>query len=308
MICTNCNFSNRPGSTFCQNCGQSLSTQQPTVNQSQQPVSAQAYAPPQPTNLRSQQAPTPPPANVAGQDAQATAGFWGPFAGYGNRTNYNTWLLDNLGNREASFHQAITQRFQQRQVPGSTMQHITLTASGVLVAQRPYYFVKREITTVALYISQFGNDLFISQSTYIKSPISNARVIAFVMMILYLMFFPGFIGARISAYADGFGFLGGGSSVGFPIFSLLCGGPIYSMSVISILVFFIYTIYKTIKDKDPLAGLRRAPDEFNKDDAEALEKAVEETVRQSLDSIGVQANMMPKAQKQSFSSGGMRLI
>jgi hypothetical protein len=52
--------------------------------------------------------------------------------------------------------------------------------------------------------------------------------------------------------------------------------------------------------------LRTPPNEFQQDDAIALEKAVEETVRQSLDQVDIDVSLMPPAQDKSF--GRPRLI
>jgi len=57
----------------------------------------------------------------------------------------------------------------------------------------------------------------------------------------------------------------------------------------------LHMVYKFLTDKDPLALLRTPPNEFQQDDVIALEKAVEETVRQSLDAIGIDTALMPPA-------------
>jgi hypothetical protein len=54
-------------------------------------------------------------------------------------------------------------------------------------------------------------------------------------------------------------------------------------------------VYKFLTEKDPLMLLRTPPNEFQQDDIIALEKAVEETVRQSLDTIGIDSALMPPA-------------
>jgi len=54
-------------------------------------------------------------------------------------------------------------------------------------------------------------------------------------------------------------------------------------------------IYKFFTEKDPLALLRTPPNEFQLDDTVALEKAVEETVRQSMDVVGIDSGLMPPA-------------
>ena len=48
-----------------------------------------------------------------------------------------------------------------------------------------------------------------------------------------------------------------------------------------------YSIFKWVAERDFWAGLRVRANEFNEDDLMALEKAVEQTVRVSLDELGL---------------------
>lgn len=312
MQCQTCGTQNRADSKFCQGCGATLpittqqSAQPPTQKFNTPPPIPQPPAQPIPAPPRPVQ-PTPPPlgANIAGQHDQAAANIWGPFAGYGSRRRHVSWLLDNLGHRESDLHRAITQRFSLREVAGSQMEYKTLTAQGVLVQQRPFYFVTRRITTAALYIAQFGKDLYISQATYVKSPISPLRIIIVALVLLYQLTYPSWLGSRVEAALGG-GLFGG--SAAFPTALLCLGGPLYVGTSISLFLLVFYSLYKFLADKDPAAAFRKLPDEFDEDDAIALEKSVEETVRQALDSIGIQGNLMSVAQQQSFGSGTARLI
>ncbi|MEM7112141.1 MAG: zinc ribbon domain-containing protein [Chloroflexota bacterium] len=311
MQCQTCGTQNRSDSKFCQGCGATLpaapqqSTQVPTQRFNAPPPIPKPPSQPAPAQPRPiQPAPPPPGANIAGQHDQAAANIWGPFAGYGSRRRHVSWLLDNLGQRESELHSAITQRFSLRELAGSQMEYKTLTAQGVLVQKRPFYFVTRGITTAALYIAQFGKDLYISQTTYIKSPISPLRIVIAAVILIYQLAYPSWLGARIEASLGG-GFFGGEP---FPTALLCLGGPIYVGTSITLFMLVFYSLYKFLVDKDPVAAFRKLPDEFDEDDAVALEKSVEETVRQALDGIGIQSNIMPVAQQQSFGSGTSRLI
>ena len=61
----------------------------------------------------------------------------------------------------------------------------------------------------------------------------------------------------------------------------------------------LHMIYHFITEKDLLALLRTPPNEFQLDDTIALEKAVEETIRQSMDAIGLDANLLTPSETYS---------
>jgi hypothetical protein len=310
MQCPQCNKTNSAGSRFCQFCGAKMGPETAVAT----PISAS-----QPTRAVPSQVSTPlaqassvgkPASSPAYQATQVGAGgtstfnIWGPFAGYGTRRRHVSWLLDDLGQKAEALHNAVTDRFKQRQVPGSNMHWVTLVAQGLIVERRPFYFVRRGITTVALYIARFGQDLYISQVTYMKSPISNVRVAIVGLMLLFWLYSVTLYQAALVDSLSGFDpFFGTGR--GFPFFLLCVVGPLSLTNNFALLLLFLFSIYKWLREKDFLAVLRRTPNEFQEDDTIALEKAVEETVRQSLDKIGIDVNLMPR--KQDYGSRG-RLI
>jgi hypothetical protein len=149
----------------------------------------------------------------------------------------------------------------------------------VFVEQRNYFILQRGLATLALYIAKFGRDLFISQASYLKPPISNFRVTMVIVMfasIIYEVYAPvaSVLGIGSSRYSSG-GDLGA-------FFTYCIVGPVafFSFFALSGLIFF--SAYKWLTEKDFFAALRVPPNEFNEDDLMAMEKAIEETVRQSL--------------------------
>lgn len=243
-----------------------------------------------------------------GSGGASGANIWGPFAGYGTRGRHASWLLDDLGEKAGALHEAVTRRFQQREIPASAMNWTTLVAQGILVERRPFYFVKRGITTVALYIAQFGKDLYISQVTYAKGPISNVRVGILIFMVLFQLYFMFSFSNSVFGAVEGLlgslSLFGGGSSASplSLVFLACCVGPLGFFNTLAWLVLVPYSVYKFITEKDFWAILRTPPNEFQIDDTIALEKAVEETVRQSLDAIGVDSSLMPPAPEKSYSA------
>ena len=296
IICTKCGEPNPDNSRYCQFCGNSM------------PVK-EVQAPSKATPLIGQSIPNPysaPPPRQSGNNIGQLGGggtvggsIWGPFAGYGTRGRHSSWLLDNLGDKANALHEAVTQRFQQREIPASTMNWQPLVAQGVLVERRPFYFVRRGITTVALYIAKFGRDLYISQVTYVKGPFSSVRIGILVFMILFQLFFMFSFTDAVAGAAEqmlgSFSLFGGGNSSGSStmlIIMLCCVGPLGFLNTLAWLILLPYSAYKYLTEKDFLAILRTPPNEFQIDDTVAMEKAVEETVRQSLDAIGIDTSLM----------------
>jgi hypothetical protein len=201
------------------------------------------------------------------------------------------------------------------------MRQETLVARGLIVESRPYFILKRGLVSVALYINQFGQDLFVSLVSYLKPPISNFRVAVLGLMLLfwaYMMFiytnalkneFISYLTGLADSFSGGLNLFGNASPTPPPspeaLIALLCViGPIGLLNNLALLLFAVYSAYKFLTEKDLLAGLRVPPNEFNEDDLMALEKAVEQTVRISLDEIGLNADDL----KPIASSEGRRLI
>lgn len=287
MKCPSCHQENPGGSRFCQYCGAAL----PETAVSPAPTPNLPTAPPssEPARIPS---PAPPamPIGQLGSGGQSGGSIWGPFAGYGTRGRHVSWLLDNLGHKAEALHEAITLRFQQRQIPQARGNWQPLTAKGLVVERRPFYFIRRGITTVALYVAQFGQDLYISQVTYVKGPIGNVRLIVVALMLLFQLYysivFPAALNNSLSSALGGLGLFsrGGGS---FPFLLLCLVGPLGLLNNLALMFLLIFSLYKWVRERDFLAVLRARPNEFQEDDTIAIEKAVEETVRQALDTVGI---------------------
>ena len=234
------------------------------------------------------------PMLVGGVTGVSAASIWGPFAGMGTRGRHVAWLLDNLGQKAEDLRNAVTHRFQDRHIPNVSVQPQILVAKGLLVEQRPYYLIRRGRTTIGLYIAQFGKDLYISQVSYFKGPISVARIIIVSLMTIFALFYP----LMLSGVADNVNVgLGGVSGLGEMVGMLCCMGPVYLGVWLALILMALFAVYKFVADKDILAPLRVQPNEFDQDDLIALEKAVEQTVRESLDVVGIEQELMPPAEE-----------
>lgn len=303
MNCPNCGTQNDPRNRFCLKCGTQLATAgqpeatPPPSGPSTMPQtgpssgwshSSQGAVPhdsfPLADHLRKSRGASwhsqdgyPHPGDYGG-GATAFLNIWGPFAGYGTRKRHVGWLLDEEGHRTPELIEKIEERFRKREIPGAGLFKRSLIARGVIVEMRPYFLVRHGLATLALYVSQFGRDLFISQASYLKPPISNFRALVFgamvVLQVLTTCILPT---ALVDAASNDLDALGSGLA------TLLCVlSPVAVLNFVVLPLVFLFGLYKWVKEKDFWAFLRTPPNEFNEDDLMAMEKAVEETVRQSL--------------------------
>ena len=300
--CTNCHVENEIGFRFCKACGAPLVTAE--LSGSSSGPSDDSAPPISPTDQKVGAS-----AQAVGQMGAAglsSLNIWGPFAGYGERGRHVSWLLNNLGDRSEALRDAVTERFNEREIPGARVRPLTLTGKGVAVERRPYYLAQRGIATAALYIARFGHDLYISQVTYARGAISPLRAIIVLLMLLFQVIYVPAIIASV-APIDFFGNLDILQMYGLRDYNfaglgalICCVGPFWFFNGLALFLLALHMFYKFLTIKDPLSMLRLPPNEFQQDDIIALEKAVEETVRQSLDTIGIDASLMPPAAEYGF--------
>ncbi len=168
--------------------------------------------------------------------------------------------MENRGDRARELFDRVAARFRDRQFPGITFQQQTLIAHSSIVEKRTYLILRRHLACTALFITQYGKDLYIAQLSYIKPPVSYARVLILGLMLLF---------ALVTLFASSIT-----SSLG-------------TLNNLALIVFAAYSLHKFLAEKDPLAGLRMAPTEFNIDDLMAMEKSAEHTVRMVMSEIGL---------------------
>jgi hypothetical protein len=283
MNCPKCGTLNDDANRYCLKCGTAL-TVSLGVEGSQQ-VFQQAEA------QRAFPRGGYPPQAYYEHPGGGALNIWGPFAGYGSRRRHVGWLLDGEGQRAPELNDTIDKKFRERQIPGTGLTREILVGRGVFVETRPYFILRRGLVSLALYVTHFGRDLFISLASYLKPPISNFRVIVLAVMLVfqtYMTFlYPRVLSDSFDRFAGSLSLLGQSQPQSADaLFTLLCVvGPLGGLNGLALLIGFVFSTYKWLKEKDFLAALRVPPNEFNEDDLMAMEKAVEETVRDSLTEI-----------------------
>lgn len=329
MQCPNCGQTNLANASFCKFCGNALAPSQaqagpaplaagppppapglgaaPTAQVGPQSVAPGAgpypYHPPppppggQPWGSPYQQPYGPPNVAPMGPIGQSPFNIWGPFAGFGTRGRHVAWLLGAMGDRADVLRNTISMRFAARAIVDAVVSDRVLVGQGVAVEQRPYFLIQRKVATVGLYIARLGDDIYISQVTYARGPLSVARSILLAVMLIFqlFVFFGGadsFLGSLTPSSMLG---LDGGPDMGGLAFFFCCIGPLGLLNTFALLIAASITVWRTVTDKDPLAILRTTLNEFNQDDVIGLEKAVEETVRECMDQVGIDRRLLPPA-------------
>lgn len=283
MNCANCGTYNQAANRFCLKCGTALSAQEarevlPSLNAPEAQVSNwvmprwSSYPPQYPY-----------PAYSVGINSPLNV--WEPFAGYGSRRGHKGWFLNSEGHRAAELVMKLEAKLKEREIPGASLAKEALIGRGSIVETRPYFILRRDLASLGLYISQFGCDLFVSQVSYLKSSISHLRVFLLALMLLgqgYMIFiYP----ANIIAVFDMVNILGAsaGQQVAGSLGFLGCViGPLGGLNSLILFLLLCFSVYRWLTARDFWAALRIPPNEFNEDDLMAMEKAVEETLRQSL--------------------------
>lgn len=183
LLCNKCKTINESGYRYCKKCGTLLVDPQPSPannkmanNQSSNNKKAQ-------TELSSRSI------DQLGMTGTTLVNPWQPFAGFGEREHHETWLLDNLGDRAEDLRDSLSDRFVERKIPGAEITRKRLSGKGFLTECRDYYIAKRKHVSVGVLIARFGKDLYISQVTYFKGPISTARLLIYLLMLAFQVLF-----------------------------------------------------------------------------------------------------------------------
>jgi hypothetical protein len=231
-----------------------------------------------------------------GLPSTSTLNLWGPFAGYGNRRHHTGWLMNHHGDQAPRLLDRVEERFAGREVRDARLRRTSLTAQGLIVETRPYLLIQRGLVSLGLYITAIGRDLFISTVSYLKPPVSNLRVLIAGAMGVFQLFmwfaYPAAVSGAANEFMSSVSVFGGGSSsAAGGLVTLFCLiGPLGLVNTLALLILAGFSAYKWLTEKDLMAALRVPANEFNEDDLMALEKAVEETVRQALTEFQLDPN------------------
>ena len=283
--CTNCGTYNLPEYRFCKHCGILM-------------VSDSNIAAGSPEQLRQQKN-----SKAKGHKIKQIGGtertFFSisdPFASFGRRGRFDSWLLSNFGDVAEDLRNAVTEQFGKRQIPGTRITFEKLSGKGLRAEVREYYIIRHKAISVGLYISRFGKDLYISMVTYYNGDISFGKTAFLLALIVSLTIGSSAFISKLTSSTETYqsALFTAPSMPDFSdlVTALCLLGPFLTLIAFSIILFFVNVIYKVFMGQDPWGLLRVPPDEFLLDDIVALETAVEETVKQALDSISIDRSLL----------------
>jgi hypothetical protein len=231
--------------------------------------------------------------------------LWGPFAGFGKRCRRTAWIMNDKAGQTEELIQKTRTVLADRQVPSIRVTEEKLINRGISVDNRPYFLLHRDHVTIGLNISQFGKDLFVSITSFIKTRINPFKVVLLAVAVAYWIFFlflPLIINQSMTNAVNNMlrSLAGMYSSSGYTPSNSLSGlmylscilGPFGLFDTAALGIFFVYSFQKWLKEKDFWAGLRNPPNEFDEDDRSALEKTTELVVRQAAGELGLDANTL----------------
>jgi hypothetical protein len=221
----------------------------------------------------------PPPASQIGS-AQAFGSLRRAFAGHGRLIMHHSWLLPGDQAQTMAVRHAIQTKIGQRNVPGVTIAPAKLSERGLIMEEREYLIAKRGVTSVFIYATPAGSDLYISRATTTLPAVSNIRV--FFAVLGALIMFVGFIDRPSSETA----FTNPGA--------FLLASFLNSLSFAILAVFIILLVRALIYwilEKDFLYDLRpRFINAFNIDDIMLLEHLTDDIVHSAVEGLGLDAS------------------
>lgn len=158
MFCPQCGARNADTENFCNQCGTSLksSTGSPaTPIHEYKPQAGTPSIEPAPIRI-----PAPPVSSSTGHVRLDRLG---------KRIDGWADLIDDQAGEAAHVRQLLIQRLRQRNMPQVSLAHKDVTLGGLVGESRPYQISLHRVgTTVAVYVGEFGTDLYIAWDVFVK--------------------------------------------------------------------------------------------------------------------------------------------
>lgn len=302
IICPQCSLENPDQSTFCRRCGTPLTqSNEPdnsnpgqfyvppadTVIQQGFPVSAAPlpYQQMQPQNVPYTSLNATPPAPSIPMPTQLGKRA---FAGYGMPVSRASWLIADQQVQANALLTATRDDLAQGNLPGLSINQSRLAERSFMVENRDYLTAHRGSSSVFVYITPAGRDLYISRTTTAQTPISPVRVAILVLFLILMI-----IGLAQSGSPP---FTLGSFSLGAAISTILITFS-YPL-LLFFLVLIAASLLAWLIHNDPGMYLRPAiMNDFQADDAALLEESVDNSLRNAAQTAGIDAGKITTRQR-----------
>jgi hypothetical protein len=300
IICPQCSFENPEQSAFCRRCRTPLTqTSEPATSG---PGQGQFYVPPAEPIIQqgfpASQVPVPPAHSpyeqMHSQGPYIALNTASPplsiplttqlgkraFAGYGMPVSRTSWLIADQQAQANALYTATRDDLTQRGLPGLSINQPHLAERSFMVEKRDYLTAHRGSSTVFVYITPAGRDLYIARTTTAQTPLSLVRV---AMLILFLLLM--IIGLAQSGSPPA---ITGSFSLGAAISTILIN---FSFPLLLFfLVLIVASLLAWLIHGDVGMYLRPATlNDFQMDDATILAEAVDTSLRSTAQTMGVDA-------------------
>lgn len=293
--CRSCFQDNPDGSGSCLRCGKALSL-----------GGTQHFSQTGATGGRGQQQMFPPSIAQSPRSAAVTPPASGmgsirrAFAGHGTLIKHHSWLLDGQNTQVMNVRQTVFDKLVQRNLDQARASTENLTDQGLVDERRDYIRYRRKSTSVFIYATPAGHDLYISRATTVQPGFSLLRVIVFALILLaivmpFVNIVTSIAGITTSVSARNFGApsapVPSGASVGMLflwIFLLL----FFSLPLLWVLVIaLIRSIASFMLDGDFWVLLRpNSLTEFQRDEVALMEHTTDNVVREAMKQLGLDAD------------------
>ncbi len=244
--------------------------------------------PPLPTNTNGSQWVMPPvaPPPPLGQmgSGQGLASIRRAFAGRGKLIMHHSWLLsgENAYAHSGAVHSSVLNNLQQRKIVGLSASAEKLMERGVAMEERDYATAHRGISTVFVFASPAGKDLYISRATTALPAINFIRVI--ILCILALIMIIGWLSPTPLTYSIY------GTSLQVNPILIICWVLSFPILVF-LIIMLVLSFVSWLVEKDFLVYLRfNTLNDFQIDDIAMLEQVVDDTIRGSVANVGLDAS------------------
>ena len=215
--------------------------------------------------------PAPPP-QVEGPTAWVTAGSR-PLSSLGERLDGWADLIEGVAERAPEVIQAFQERVSVRQMPKVQHESSILTTGGLIGKRRAHQLVHtRTGATVAVYIGQFGKDLYVAWDLFIRP-------------IVYMAVLLGILGAAALVAAFRQEVWTGRTTFNF---SYWIGWTI----ILSMLFAVLVAIAGLVLKRRALAFFIKELDAFDAHDITAMTLAVHKSLLQALDAVGIDIHLL----------------
>jgi len=185
-------------------------------------------------------------------------------------------LIEDVAERAPEVIQAFQERVSVRRMPNVQHESSALATGGLTGKQRPYQLVHTPTgAAVAVYIGQFGRDLYVAWDLFIR-PVWNMMVVWGILGAAAVLGLFQAVGQDPWTGRTRFSFLGWiGTTIGLSIlFALLVAG-----------VGFVLR-------RNPLAFFIKQLDAFDADDITAMTLAVHKSLLQAIDAVGIDIQLL----------------